>query len=69
MTDFRILGAGVAGLTVAAELVAQGVKPEVVDPNGGPGEASCSWWAGGMLAPFCESENAEEPVMRVGQQA
>ncbi|MEY8841877.1 FAD-dependent oxidoreductase, partial [Cribrihabitans sp. XS_ASV171] len=27
------------------------------------------WWAGGMLAPWCEYENAEEPVLRLGQQA
>ncbi|MGR3513466.1 MAG: FAD-dependent oxidoreductase [Paracoccaceae bacterium] len=65
----RVLGAGVAGLTVATELVARGAAVEVVDPAGGPGETACSWWAGGMLAPFCEFESAEEPVMRLGQQA
>ncbi len=64
----RILGAGVAGLTVATELAAAGAEVELVDPKG-PGAASCSWWAGGMLAPFCEFENAEEPVMRLGQLA
>jgi len=65
----RVLGAGVAGLTVATELVTRGAEVELVDPAGGPGETACSWWAGGMLAPFCEFENAEEPVMRLGQQA
>lgn len=65
----RVLGAGVAGLAVATELVARGVAVELVDPAGGPGEAACSWWAGGMLAPFCEFENAEEPVLRLGSQA
>ncbi len=69
MTAIRVLGAGVAGLTVATELVARGAKVELVDPAGGPGAASCSWWAGGMLAPFCEYESAEEPVLRLGQQA
>lgn len=69
MTDIRILGAGVAGLSVATELLAHGAAVELVDPAGGPGTASCSWWAGGMLAPFCEYENAEEPVLRLGQQA
>ncbi len=69
MTDIRILGAGVAGLAVATELRARGVAVELVDPAGGPGKAACSWWAGGMLAPYCEYENAEEPVLRLGQQA
>jgi len=69
MTDFRILGAGVAGLAVATELVARGAHVEVVEPQEMPGKQSCSWWAGGMLAPFCEFENAEEPVMRLGQTA
>lgn len=64
-----ILGAGVAGLTLAAELRARGQNPVLVDPNGAPGPHGCSWWAGGMLAPFCEGERAEEPVVRLGQQA
>jgi glycine oxidase len=33
------------------------------------GDDSCSWYAGGMLAPWCEGESAEEPVVRLGQQA
>lgn len=66
---FSVLGAGVAGLTVAAELVRRGAQVEVIDPAGGPGAHGCSWWAGGMLAPFCEGETAEEPVTRLGQQA
>ncbi len=69
MSRIRILGAGVAGLAVATELVARGAEVELVDPGGGPTEASCSWWAGGMLAPFCEYENAEETVLRLGQAA
>ena len=60
----RVLGAGVAGLAVATELVSRGAEVELVDPAGGPGATACSWWAGGMLAPFCEFESAEEPVLR-----
>lgn len=67
MTDITILGAGVAGLTVAWELASRGVQPRVIDPA--PGSNSCSWWAGGMLAPFCEGETAAEPVVRLGQGA
>ena len=69
MSLIRVLGAGVAGLAVATELVARGAEVELVDPANGPGPESCSWWAGGMLAPFCEYENAEEPVLRLGQLA
>jgi glycine oxidase len=69
MTEALVLGAGVCGLAVAAELTARGVAVTVVDRAGGPGPQACSWWAGGMLAPFCEGESAEEPVVRLGQEA
>src|SRR5690606_39163072 len=39
------------------------------DAGGEPGPHACSWWAGGMLAPFCERESAEEAVVRLGQEA
>ncbi|MCZ0813854.1 MAG: FAD-dependent oxidoreductase [Pseudomonadota bacterium] len=64
-----ILGAGVVGLCVATELAARGMALTVVDPNPRPGPHACSWWAAGMLAPFCEAETAEEPVTRLGQEA
>ena len=69
MTSARVLGAGVAGLCAATELVARGVDVTVYDPAPRPGPHHCSWWAGGMLAPFCEGETAEEPIVRLGQQA
>ena len=69
MTTWSVIGAGVAGLAVASELVSRGTRVEVFDPGGPPGPHGCSWWAGGMLAPWCEFENAEEPVLRLGQQA
>ncbi len=69
MTDVTIVGAGVAGLCVARALVDRGATVRMVDRAGGPTSAGCSWWAGGMLAPFCEGETAEEPVVRLGQTA
>ncbi|WP_170335722.1 glycine oxidase ThiO [Ruegeria arenilitoris] len=69
MTVWSVIGAGVAGLAVASELVSRGARVQVFDPGGPPGPHGCSWWAGGMLAPWCEYENAEEPVLRLGQQA
>jgi glycine oxidase len=64
-----VVGAGVAGLCVATELAARGRAVRLVDRGGGPGPHGCSWWAGGMLAPFCEGERAEEPVVRLGRSA
>ncbi|WP_041860912.1 FAD-dependent oxidoreductase [Candidatus Puniceispirillum marinum] len=69
MDDISIIGGGVAGLCVASELVARGVQVRIYDKAGKPGPHGCSWWAGGMLAPFCESESAEEPVRIFGSQA
>ncbi|MEO1774739.1 MAG: FAD-dependent oxidoreductase [Pseudomonadota bacterium] len=61
-----IVGAGVVGLALAAELTARGVAARLIDRHGAPGAHGCSWWAGGMLAPHCERESAEEPVVRLG---
>lgn len=64
-----VIGAGVAGLCAATELHARGAEVEVVDRSAHLGAAACSWWAGGMLAPWCEGESAEEPVVRLGREA
>lgn len=64
-----IRGAGIVGLCVATELTARGVPVILRDPGIGPGSRACSWWAGGMLAPYCEGFSAEEPVVRLGQEA
>ncbi len=64
MSDITILGAGVMGLSIAAELAARGVTACIIDPAGAPGPHHCSWWAGGMLAPYCEEESADPVVVR-----
>ncbi len=64
----RIIGAGVAGLTVAYELASRGVEVELVEREDGPGRG-CSWYAGGMIAPWCELESAEPLVCRLGVEA
>ncbi|WP_151718402.1 glycine oxidase ThiO [Gemmobacter serpentinus] len=66
MRRVRILGAGVMGLAIATELTARGHQVELVDPAPEPGAHSCSWWAGGMLAPWCEGASAPEAVERLG---
>ena len=64
-----VVGAGVAGLSAAVELTARGIAVEIIDRASGPGPDACSWHAGGMLAPWCEGAAAEEPVVRLGQEA
>ena len=64
-----VLGAGVAGLTCATELLKRGAAVTVVERAPALGPASCSWWAGGMLAPWCEGESAEDAVVTLGAQA
>lgn len=62
-----ILGAGVAGLCAATVLAERGLRVQVVDS--GPEGMGASWLAGGMLAPFVESESAPPEVARLGASA
>ncbi|MBB4186524.1 glycine oxidase [Sinorhizobium terangae] len=63
-----VKGAGVAGLAVARELVARGADITVAEPE--PGfAAAASWYAGGMLAPWCERESTDETVLTRGRGA
>jgi glycine oxidase len=64
-----VVGAGVAGLCCALELAERGLKVEVVERGGSLGEASCSWQAGGMLAPWCEAATTDAVVARRGSSA
>jgi len=63
-----VKGAGVAGLAVAHELSVRGADVTVVDPRQGPRQTA-SWLAGGMLAPWCERESADEAVLLRGRDA
>ncbi|WVT76137.1 glycine oxidase ThiO (plasmid) [Sinorhizobium chiapasense] len=60
-----IKGAGVVGLAFAHELTARGIEVTVAERQPDFGGAA-SWFAGGMLAPWCERESAEEPVLTRG---
>lgn len=64
-----IVGAGVVGLACATELLARGLRVTIHERGEFAGQRACSWFAGGMLAPWCEGESAEEPVIRLGQEA
>ncbi|MDX5383082.1 MAG: FAD-dependent oxidoreductase [Rhodobacterales bacterium] len=69
MADVTIIGAGVAGLWAAYALSQRAITPRLIDRAGAPGAHGCSWWAGGMLAPFCEGATSEPAVIAHGQQA
>ncbi len=64
-----VIGAGVAGLACAVELAERGATVEVFERGEKLGSASCSWYAGGMLAPWCELESAEPLVARLGSES
>lgn len=66
--DVTIIGAGVAGLCCAVELAERGVDVEVLERSERLGANSCSWYAGGMLAPWCERETAEPVVAELGEE-
>lgn len=61
----RIVGAGVAGLTCAHAFARRGAEVTVVERRAGAGQG-CSWYAGGMLAPWCERESAEPLIVDLG---
>lgn len=69
MADVVIIGAGVAGLWAAYAISRAGLTPRLIDSNGPPGPHGCSWWAGGMLAPFCEGSVAEPAIVAHGRNA
>jgi glycine oxidase len=60
-----VKGAGVAGLTVAHELAMRRAAVTMADARRSV-EATASWFAGGMLAPYCERETAEQIVQDLG---
>ena len=70
----RIVGAGAAGLTAAHQICAQAkalardVAVEIVEKAEGPGRG-CSFYAGGMIAPWCEAESTEKIVADLGEEA
>lgn len=64
-----VIGAGVVGLTIATELADRDVDVEIIEQASSNGSNACSWYSGAMLAPWCEGYTAEEPVIRLGQQA
>lgn len=72
MTDILVRGAGIAGLTTAFAFARRGASVRLCETREGlpgRGSANASWYAGGMLAPNCERESAEESIQRRGLEA
>lgn len=61
--EVLVLGAGVSGLVTAVTLAERGAR--ITLRESGPKVGSgASWFAGGMLAPWCEAESAPDEVTR-----
>lgn len=69
MSTVHIIGSGVAGLSCAYVMQQAGFSVQISTASHGPDESCCSWWAGGMLAPFCEQESAEPLIGKLGLQS
>ena len=70
MTEsIEIIGSGVAGLCCAQAFIERGCRVTLRSASQGIDESCCSWWAGGMLAPWCESESAEPLIFSLGQES
>ena len=65
-STITVVGAGVAGLVCAVELAERGARVEVLERGPALGTESCSWKAGGMLAPWCERATSEPEIVAWG---
>ncbi|MGC8519105.1 MAG: glycine oxidase ThiO [Steroidobacteraceae bacterium] len=63
-----IIGAGVAGLACAVELAERGASVEVLERAASLERAGCSWFAGGMLAPWCERVSSPAHICALGDE-
>jgi glycine oxidase len=64
--NITVIGAGVAGTWQALMFARAGWRVSLLDRGDATLSQSTSHWAGGMLAPCCESEAAEPLIARLG---
>ncbi len=68
MAHIVVRGAGIGGLSAALVFARRGEKVTLLEKE--PSfVGNASWYAGGMLAPYCERESAEEVIERRGVDA
>lgn len=68
-TRVAVVGAGIAGLVTALTLQEEGHEVRLYERSPVVGPETCSWLAGGMLAPWCEREGTDPEVVARGAQA
>ncbi len=68
-SSVTIIGAGVAGAWQALLFAQAGHDVTLHERSSADMMLSTSHWAGGMLAPYCESESAEPIISRLGQRS
>jgi glycine oxidase len=68
-SSVSIIGAGIAGAWHALLFVQAGHDVTVHERSDAAMMLSTSHWAGGMLAPWCESEGSEPVISRLGLRA
>src|ERR1700688_1773661 len=64
--SISVIGAGVAGTWQALLFAQAGCKVSLYERSDASMTQATSHWAGGMLAPYCESEAAESLITRLG---
>ena len=67
--EATVVGAGICGTWVALLLSEAGIRVTVRERGGPDLTGSTSYWAGGMLAPDCESDDAAAEVVRLGRRS
>ncbi|WP_298256209.1 FAD-dependent oxidoreductase [Bradyrhizobium sp.] len=65
-SPISIIGAGVAGAWHALLLAQSGRAVTLHERSDATMTQSTSYWAGGMLAPWCEAESTEPVIVRLG---
>ena len=60
-----VLGAGIAGLTAAYAFASAGL-PVTLHERAPAAGRGCSFYAGGMIAPWCEAESSEPELIELG---
>lgn len=65
-SSISVLGAGIAGSWQALMFARAGCKVMLYERSGPSLAQGTGYWAGGMLAPYCEGETAEYLITRLG---
>jgi glycine oxidase len=66
VSPISVIGAGIAGAWQALVFATAGRAVTLHERSGPEMSRSTSYWAGGMLAPYCEAEVSEPAIVRLG---